>query len=277
MVHILFGDAPAGSLRVALKGLGRYKMEKVISFWDMFSIGPILQLHEEIGVEARLNWMKNVMNDENEDFHVFVRSFQESVDQIKSIPEDETITIWIADNSHEQTGLRYVVQLLKSRGNDIKVINTTKKHSELFNKEDIEYTVLHTGEIHPEKLQVIYEHSKNKAPLTKHEREDLENEWLSLSNNQETLRIWKNDRIQSVPEDFYDQFIIQRARYLHRQPELNGFMKSARLIGDVLGHLEQHVGDSFLEYRLRMLIDAGKFESEGSLKAMRFYSVRLNQ
>ena len=45
------------------------------------------------------------MNDENEDFHVFVKSFQESVNQINSIPEAVTITIWIADNSHEQTGL----------------------------------------------------------------------------------------------------------------------------------------------------------------------------
>ena len=123
----------------------------------------------------------------------------------------------------------------------------------------------------------MYEYNENKDPLTKHERVVLENEWLSLSNNQETLRIWESGRIQCVPEDFYDQFIIQRARYLHREAELNGFMKSAILIGDALGHLEQHVSDSFLEYRLRRLIDAGKFESEGSLKAMRFYSVRLKQ
>ncbi|CAM3211687.1 DUF1835 domain-containing protein [Filibacter tadaridae] len=275
MIHILFSDASAGSLRVALKGLGRYKMEKIVSFRDMFSIGPIWQLHDEIGKEARFTWMKNVMNDENEDFHVFVKSFKESVNQIKSIPGDETITIWIADNSHEQTGLRYVLHLLNSRDNDIKVINTTKKHRELFSKKDIEYTVLHTGEISPEEFQSIYGHSKVIPSLTQRKREDLENRWLSLSDNQETLRIWKSDRIQSVSENYYDQFIIQKAKHLHRKPELNGFMKSARLIGDVLGNLEQHVGDSFLEYRLRMLIDAGIFESEGSLKAMRFYSVRL--
>lgn len=37
-------------------------------------------------------------------------------------------------------------------------------------------------------------------------------------------------------------------------------MKSARLIGDILGHIEQHVGDSFLEFRLKKLIEAGVFE-----------------
>ena len=47
-------------------------------------------------------------------------------------------------------------------------------------------------------------------------------------------------------------------------------MKSARLIGEVLGYLDQYVGDEFLENRLRKLIEKGVFEMEGSLKAMRF-------
>lgn len=277
MIHILFGESPAGSLRVALKEIGRDKSDKVISFWDMFSIGPIWRLHEEIGVEARFDWMKKVMKDENEDFQDYKQGFHRTVNQINSIPIGVPITVWTADNSHEQTALRYVLHLLKDKDSDIIVINTTKAHSELFKKKNIEYTVLHTGEISPEKLQVIYEQSKNESPLSQHEREDLEKEWLSLSESQDTLRIWRNGKIQSVPEDYYDQFIIQRAKYLHRKPKLNGFMKSARLIGDVLGHLEQHVGDSFLEYRLKELIEAGVFESEGSLKAMRFNSVRLKR
>lgn len=274
MIHILFSDASAGSLRMALKGLGKCKLEKIISFWDQFSIGPIWQLHEEKGVNARFNWMKDVMNDENEEF-LYMKVFRKSVNQLNAIPDDVPIIIWIADNSHEQTGLRYVLHLLKNKDNDITVINTTKKHSELFPERDIEYTVLHTGEIHPEKLQDIYEYSENQEPLTKRKRKDLENEWLSLSDNQETLRVWENGKIQSAPEDYFDQFIIQRAKYLHEDSELDGFMKSARLIGDALGHLEQHVSDSFLEYRLRRLIDAEVFESKGNLKAMRLYSVRL--
>ena len=69
--------------------------------------------------------------------------------------------------------------------------------------------------------------------------------------------------------------IIKRAKNLHGKKKSNKFMKSARVIGEVLGHLDQYVGDSFLEYRLKKLIEKGIFESEGSLEAMRFYSVRL--
>lgn len=69
------------SLKVALRHLGRYKMEKVIAFWDKFSIGPIWQLYEEKGVNTRLIWMKNVMNDEGEDFY-YLKRFQESVNHM---------------------------------------------------------------------------------------------------------------------------------------------------------------------------------------------------
>lgn len=60
MIHILFGPSPSGSLKIALKESGLDKKERVISFWEMFSIGPIYRLHEEIGKEARYDWMKKI-------------------------------------------------------------------------------------------------------------------------------------------------------------------------------------------------------------------------
>ena len=113
--------------------------------------------------------------------------------------------------------------------------------------------------------------------LTDHDREDLEKEWRSLSESKETLRIWRNGRIHAVDEDYHDEFIIKKAKKLHSKQKAMDFMKSARLIGEVLGHLDQYVGDAFIEYRLKKLIEAGVFEVEGSLAAMRFYSVRYSR
>ncbi|RDU37998.1 hypothetical protein DRW41_08845 [Neobacillus piezotolerans] len=50
---------------------------------------------------------------------------------------------------------------------------------------------------------------------------------------------------------------------------------AARIIGEAIGQIEEYVGDSFLEYRLRHLIAEGVFEVQGSTKAMRYYSVKL--
>lgn len=52
MIHILFGISAAESLKVALKNLGLHKEEKVISFWEMFSVGPVWHLHDEIGQQG---------------------------------------------------------------------------------------------------------------------------------------------------------------------------------------------------------------------------------
>ncbi|WP_244906718.1 DUF3658 domain-containing protein [Neobacillus soli] len=41
------------------------------------------------------------------------------------------------------------------------------------------------------------------------------------------------------------------------------------------GRIDQYVGDDFLEYRVRKLIDMGIIEFEGSLEAMRYYRVKL--
>lgn len=261
-----------------LKKMCLSKREKVISFWDMFSVGPVWKLHEKAGQETRFNFMQKVMNDEDDDFRHYQKKFHETINQITSIPVNVPITIWVAENAHEQTGLRYVLHLLRNKVNDIKVINTTKAYVEYFNRPDIQYTVLKTGELSPEQLQVIYEKGPTKS-ISEYERVGLEEEWMALADSEETLRIWQNEKIKSVREDFYDQYMINIAKKLQmereRVKEPEPFMKSARLIGEVIGHLDQYMGDSFFEYRLRKLIEKGVFEMEGNLKAMRFYSVRL--
>jgi hypothetical protein len=160
----------------------------------------------------------------------------------------------------------------------IKVINTTKEYAEHFNRPDILYTPLTTGEISTEKLQVIYEQSPSQY-LSKNERKELEAEWTGLADTKETLRIWRNGKIKNVRENYYDQYMINLAKKLQiereQEQESEPFMKSARLIGFVIGHLNQYMGDAFFEYRLRKLIEQGIFEMEGNLKAMRYYSVRL--
>ncbi|NRD78561.1 DUF1835 domain-containing protein [Bacillus sp. BRMEA1] len=274
-IHILFGQSTSGCLKIVLRDMGLDKKEQVISFWDIFSIGPVWQLHEENGGQSRFQWMKKCMSKEyNDDYIDYIRNFEKATKLINAIPNGGRVTIWSSFSAHEQTGLRFVLYLLKKKNIDISIINTTEWYEKLFHVKGVKYTLLHSGEIPPEKLQLIYEQGDGEV-ITGHDREDLEKEWLALAESQETLRIWRNGRIQGVPENYFDELIVERAKKLLRKKKTNEFMKSARVIGEVLGHLEQYVGDSFLEYRLRKLIEAGVFESEGSLEAMRLYSVRL--
>lgn len=280
VVHILFGDSAAGCFRQVLKQLGAYKDEKVICIREMFSIAPIWKFNEEVGKQSRYNWLQNNLSDEDGEFDEFKESFNRAVNQIMSIKEDIPIYLWAAENAEEQTGLRFVVDLLKEKNNDIFVMNATKGFIELFSKGKRKYTIAHTGELSPDNLRAIYEKQRqDHSPLTQHERNQYEKEWLSLTKKIETLRIWRNETVQSVPENYFDDLIINRAKKLHGKRKANEFFKSLRLIGDVLGHihLDQYISDTFINYRLQKMIENGIFEMEGSLGAMRLYSVRLKQ
>ncbi|OIK08523.1 hypothetical protein BIV59_19920 [Bacillus sp. MUM 13] len=257
-----------------------YNDEKIICVREMFSIGPIWKFNEEVGKQARYNWMQNNLAEEDGEFEELKETFNRAFNRIMSIKEDIPIYLWAAENAEEQTGLRFAVELLKEKNNDFFIMNTTKGFNELFNIGKRKYSISHTGEIAPEKLQEIYEKLRqDQSPLTQQEQEQYEKDWLSLNENKETLRIWKNGTVQSVREDYFDELIINRAKKLHGKRKTNEFFKSLRLIGDVLGHihLDQYISDTFINYRLKKMIESGIFEMEGSLEAMRLYSVRLKQ
>ncbi len=275
IIHIVFGDSTSGSLKIALQDMELIGEEKVISFQDLFSFGPVWKLHEKIGITQRFEWLKNHINLDEEYLEKYQNNFSNTLFKIKAIPKNVPIIIWCGDNSHEQTAIRFVLYLLRDKPNNIILMDITTKYKNQFHIPGINYSPLHTGEIPPEKIRLLYEKNGSVQPLSQEERKKFEEEWNELSTKQDVLRIWKNDRIHSVDEDFYDDYIINTARNLHKKQEIKEFIKSSRIIGQVIGLLNQYIGDQFFEYRLRYLIMNGVFEIQGVPKAMRFYSVKL--
>lgn len=272
-VHIAFGDSPAGCLKHMLSQAD-LRQEHVISFSDAFSIGPIHQLELQSGQAARQQWLSRNLNSYDLYFEEeYLPRFLETMEQLQSIPKDIPITIWKADNAHEHIGLYFTLAQLKEQ-NNIRVINTSEAHKELFSKD---YSIRATGELPPEKLAVIREKYGKGPLLTKNARKELEKEWETFSETTDVLRIWKDNKVLSVQEDYLDSFMIECATKLELEKTEDTFYKSARLVGEVLGNGEQYIGDDFIEYRLRTLIQQGVFEMEGTLKSMRYYSVKLNK
>lgn len=269
-VHLVCGESAAGSLRFAFG-----HEHKVIGFPDFFAVGPIEKLHTEAGRKRRYEWLKDHLNfpddfieEENE------HRISNTLKEIKAIPAHTPIVIWTAENADEQTGIRYLVNLLKRKPNEMYLINTTTAYQDLFNTDEYQYLYSHTGGPHPEELVQIYK-EKSSTLLSLAERRKLEDEWLSLAETKEVLRIWRDGAITPVNEDYFDELIITAAERLHRKQPSKDFIKSARIIGEVYGHIDQHVGDTFLEDRLRTLIYNGVFEIKGIPKSMRYYSVML--
>ncbi|MCM3706940.1 DUF3658 domain-containing protein [Cytobacillus firmus] len=45
----------------------------------------------------------------------------------------------------------------------------------------------------------------------------------------------------------------------------------------MIGHLDEPIGDGFVEYRVRFLIYNGIFAIKGIPKSMRFYNIKLKE
>ena len=131
------------------------------------------------------------------------------------------------------------------------------------------------GELSSKQLKQIYENKKNGHALKQTERKAFEQQWVQLCNEKEVLRIWENNKIMSVPENYYDDYIINTVKNFHKKKKHNDFIKSARIIGEVIGHLNQYIGDQFIEYRIIRLIMNGVLDMEGVPTAMRYYSIKI--
>ncbi|MBM6649391.1 DUF1835 domain-containing protein [Bacillus sp. RIT 809] len=267
-IHIAFDDSTAGCLKYMLSQEELFE-ECVVAFSEFFSIGPINKLHRNEGQLARQKWLVNNLTAYDNYFEdEYLPKFLETMEELHTIPIETPITIWKANNAHEHVGLCFVMAQLKDKKN-IRVINTSEASKEILKQE---YDIRGTGELPPESL-AQFQKSFAKFPyVTEEKRMQYEDECDRLLNSMEFLRVWKENEVHSVQEDYFDQFIIECAKSAGADRE---FLKAPRVIGEALGLVEQLVGDTFLEYRLKQLIKQEVFEFEGSLDEMRFYSVKL--
>ena len=270
-VHIVISESAAGTLRV---GLDRPKV--VLGFPDSFSIGPIWKLDEKVGQTNRFDWIVENINTEQEDYE-FENKFANMLLELEDIPEQVPIYLWTANNASEQTGVRFILQLLKDKVNEVILLNSTELFYKYISTDNVEQSIYTTSQIDPKSIKYLFDQAKTTKPLSNEDKLQLRREWETLSQTQEVLRIWVENQINSVPEHHYDQLIINTLEMMHNQQESKDFIKAARVIGEIFGHMDEMISDSFLEFRIRHLVYHGVFELKGIPKSMRHYSVKLRK
>lgn len=278
-VHIVFGDSPGGSLRAAFRETDYDQTEEIIVLPDILSVGPMKDLHIEAGIEARYQWFNDRYYVEGDDLEQYKYRMLEAVEKVKNIPPHQDIVIWTCQNAHEQTGLRLVLAMLKDKLNSVFVLDTFTAFHEIHEYPQLaeDHYPKTSGELTSEALRLFYEQYELR-PLQKAKRQALCGEGSRiLLDDYDLIRTWEHQELwhnNNVDRD--DAFIIDCAKRLHEEDGQVEFQKSARLIGEVLGHMEQYRGDEWLEYRLRCLVEQGVFTYRGDLKAMRLYEVKLS-
>lgn len=267
-VHIVNTESAAGSIRVGLE-----RPKTVIGFPDSFSIGPLWKIDEKIGQTYRSEWLYENINSEQEDYE-YENKFTNTLREIEDIEEGVPIYLWYGNNAGEQAGLRFFLNLLREKTNNIYLLNTTELYKKYCNNQE-EQCILHTSQIDPDCVSKIFSLEKDPKPLSEKQLAQFHDEWEMLSQMKEVLRLWRNGEIIGAPEHHYDPLIVETIEMLHSKQGTKDFIKVAIVIGEILTHIDEIIDINFLEFRIRHLIYSGVFGLKGVPRSMRHYSVKL--
>ncbi|MEK4424597.1 DUF1835 domain-containing protein [Solibacillus sp. FSL K6-1523] len=271
-IHIIFGESAYGSLRFAMKG----RKESIIAFPGLLGEGPIKDIHTEMGLKNRLQWLKDHYLFDAEDIERYQQLFETGLQQVEQIAEGSKIIIWTCENAAEQFGLRFVTKLLARKKVTCYVCNTYFNVLESCKGRDTWCEIRYSGEISSEEMKKF-----------------IENEWIErmadelfatyqkeaeqLLSNECAVRTWRHGEMHYEDENRDDAFIIKTAKMLHEEQDERTWLRAVRLIGLVLGETEHNISDSWINYRVHKLIEQGFFQSKGDLRKIRQYEVKLNE
>lgn len=257
MIHVVFSSSAASTIKHGIK-----EDKKLIYFRDNLSEGPI---GLNIDYNLRKSWINNIVFEESDLTEEDIcSSYDNFNDSVGTIEDNDTVYIWVGNNSLEHCGLMYFLNKTNTNVN-IYVINVSDK---TFNEgETNEYTPKAVGEISVDKLDIFLKDAKK---LSKEEINYLIENWINLTKENSTLRIFKDGKVISVNEDFYDHEILNYTTEFSN----DGFRKSARVIGHIMGISEDLVSDSYLFWRVKELIKQGKISGRGNDNTIRDLEIK---
>ena len=130
------------------------------------------------------------------------------------------------------------------------------------------------GEVSPEKMFSLMKDAKVLSPRV---RKRYVTNWNRLLEEDGIIRIRKNRQVEMVPEDYFDQEIIDRAKRISQEKfhrKSDGFFYAVRLVGEIIGRQKQRIMDVLIDWRIRCLIQRDVFRYQGSLTSMRLYMIK---
>jgi hypothetical protein len=262
-LHIVFSDSFSGSLRVALRELGRD--DAIACFLDDLSFGPI----DPPDPRARRKWVRRELAPGMRDREWPLRPLA-AFWKAALAPSSRRI-VWVSTRSApEFAGFLEFVWRLGEGSCDLVAFDGDALVSRGDSGHKAGGRAIALAELPPYHLTAT-RYWERAAPLERAERERYRSDWARLRAENAPLRILDESGLVSAPITHFDELLMSCT--------VGQWRKAARVIGEALstfwdGPFHQ-VGDVVLAARVRALAEAGRLESQGNLRRVRFSEVRL--
>ncbi len=252
MIHIVFQEADIDTLQKAM-ALDEKLQGEIIHIKDDFAVGPIADIYETEGYQARRDWWKKLLEGSPYTEQINIVDDKLTVHQLKEKlnDENEQAWIWMAPNQHDVCGYYWLINQLKEYEGRIFILSLNNLPF-INDKGGIFYPV-DLFEIPPKEFLKA---KKLARPVTISEFELDGDEWKKLCSENGMVRILEGGKkILSKEASFYDDKIIAA---VSKEPQ-----KLNKIFQTLFGKMKVHTGDVFLAWRMKELVSEGRIELIG--------------
>ena len=240
-VHVCVGGSAAHTLGEMLEDRPDHRMVVVN---EGFGLGPLSDIHQPSGMAARAAWWNPMRKAAHRD--QWAPDFADHVglrDLAQTPGPDEIAMIWCGANADEQILLRATCHAWPQ---------TPLWISEVIKAQPYDRYQKAVGACPPWVLRKMETLAR---PLTQQERDKLAGDWLRLTKEDHLVRLYNNGEIRGCDETLYDAAL--------RAQCTRAFRKAIIVAGHVMAANMGVVGDTFLFYRIRKLVEGGVLETQG--------------
>jgi len=255
--HIVSGDSPAGSLKYYFKK--NNIDDAIINHFDDLSVWPL-----HVDFKSRCIWLQQKLfpwDDKKDAKEIWkhIQSMQTKyLECISYLSDADEIYIWHGNNIIENMMLYRVCH----DGHKWRIFTIdVSNHINEFN-----HNIRAVWECSPEDLGKLMSNwqeisDESKKIFSHYYKEILSDKWF--------LRVNKGGEVKTVEMDYYDKDLLDEI-------PSDIFTPAPRVVWAVLWKSEQLIWDSFLQYRLKHLIDADQVKAKWKLDSLRTFEIIRN-
>ena len=248
MIHIVFNTADIAALEQAIE-LDESLSGKIIEIKDDYAVGPLLDIYETEGYQARKDWWKEVLTHSPYEDQLDIVDDQLTANQLINAlnhDENEMIWIWMGQNAHDVSGYYWLMSQFKEYQSRIHVLYLN--NLPFLNEKGQLFYPTHLSQIEPKEFLKA---KKLARPITLSEFELDPDEWKKLCQENEGVRFLEGGKkLVSMHIGCYDKEILSLLT--------KNAQKLPSALSNIMAKLKVKLGDAFIVSRIKALEEAGK-------------------
>ena len=254
MIHLVFNTADIAAIEAAIE-LDETLAGKVIEIKDDYAVGPLLEIYETEGYQARRDWWQNVLAFSPYSEQLDIVDDKLTVNQLVNAlnhDENEVLWIWMGQNAHDVSGYYWLMSQLKPYQGKLQVLYLN--NLPFLNEKGQLFYPTHLAEIQPKEF---IKAKRLARPITLSEFELDPDEWKKLCQENEGVRFLEGGKkLVSMPISFYDKEILSLLT--------KNAQKLPSALAHILSKMKVKTGDTFIVFRLKALAELGKIVLAGN-------------